>query len=174
MMRKSSFPPVVAPDTRVLILGSLPGERSLAEQRYYAHPRNLFWRLAGEVIGVELDRLPYEARLEALLSAGIGLWDTVDSAKRRGSLDAAIREAQHNPLAELVASLPGLRAVAFNGAASAKIGIPALEGSGLVLLPLPSSSPANASTPFAEKLRLWRAIGEFLPSPLASSRRQPQ
>jgi hypoxanthine-DNA glycosylase len=172
--RKASFPAIVAPHTRVLILGSLPGERSLAEQRYYAHPRNLFWRLVGAVIGSDLEALAYEARLEALLAAGIGLWDTVASATRAGSLDAAIREAEHNPLADLAATLPALRAVAFNGATSARIGMAALARSGLALIPLPSSSPANASIPYAEKLRLWRAIGEFLPAPLASSRGQPQ
>lgn len=162
MTRKSSFPPVVAPDTRVLVLGSLPGERSLAEQRYYAHPRNLFWQLVGEVIGRDLEALPYEARLAALLEARIGLWDTVASARRSGSLDAAIREAEHNPLADLVATLPELRAVAFNGATSARIGSALLANSGLALLPLPSSSPAYAAMPLAEKRRLWAAIGEFL------------
>ena len=162
MIRKSSFPLVVGPDTRVLILGSLPGERSLAEQRYYAHPRNLFWRLVGEVIGRDLEALDYEARLATLLEARIGLWDTVASARRSGSLDAAIREAEHNPLADLAASLPDLRAVAFNGATSTRIGSALLAESGLALLPLPSSSPAHAAMPLAEKRRLWRAIGEFL------------
>lgn len=162
MARKSSFAPVVAADTRVLILGSLPGERSLAEGRYYAHPRNLFWRLVGEAIGRDLEALDYPARLDALLAAGIGLWDTVASATRRGSLDAAIREVEHNPLAELVAGLPALRAVAFNGATSAKIGTALLAGRDLALVPLPSSSPAYAAMAYAEKLRLWRAIGEFV------------
>ena len=162
MNRKASLPPVVAPDTRVLILGSLPGEQSLAERRYYAHPRNLFWRLVGETIGRDLEGMAYEARLEALLAARIGLWDTIASAVRAGSLDTAIREAQHNPLTELVATLPELRAVAFNGAASAKAGMAALAGTGVALLPLPSSSPANAAVPYAEKRRLWAAIGEFI------------
>jgi len=160
--RKASFAPVVAADTRVLILGSLPGERSLAAGRYYAHPQNQFWRLVSEVIGRELETLDYDARLEALITAGVGLWDTVASATRRGSLDAAIREAEHNSLADLVATLPVLRAVAFNGGASARIGQALLAGSACALLPLPSSSPAYAAMPFAEKLRLWRAIGEFL------------
>ena len=162
MKRKSSFPPVIAPNTRLLILGSLPGERSLAAGRYYAHPQNQFWRLVGSAIGRELEALAYDARLEVLLAARIGLWDTVASATRTSSLDAAIRDAEHNPLGEFVATLPDLRAVAFNGATSARIGMDALAGRALALLPLPSSSPAYAAMPFAEKRRLWAAIGEFL------------
>ena len=162
VVRKSSFPPVVAPDARVLVLGSLPGERSLAAGRYYAHPRNRFWHLIGQVIGVDLAPLDYEQRLAALLEAGVGLWDTVASAHRCGSLDAAIREAEPNPLADLAASLPELRAVGFNGQASARIGMRRLAGTNLALIPLPSSSPANASIPLADKVKLWSALGEFL------------
>ena len=162
MTRKSSFPPVVAPDTRVLVLGSLPGERSLAAQRYYAHPQNRFWHLIGKVVGVELEPLDYDGRLAALLAAKVGLWDTVASARRAGSLDAAIREAEHNPLADLARSLPELRAVGFNGQASARIGMPQLAGTDLALIPLPSSSPANASIPLAEKEKLWSRLGDFL------------
>jgi len=162
MTRKASFPPVVAPNTRVLMLGSLPGERSLAAGRYYAHPQNRFWHLIGKVIGAELQPLGYEARLAALLAAGIGLWDTVASARRLGSLDAALRDAEHNPLADLAASLPELRAVGFNGQASARIGLPQLAGTGLALIALPSSSPANASIPLAEKQKAWDRLGEFL------------
>jgi hypoxanthine-DNA glycosylase len=158
---------VVAPGTRVLVLGSLPGEASLAAGRYYAHPRNQFWRLVGGVIGREdLPALDYEARLTTLLAAGIGLWDTVASAVRAGSLDAAIRQAEHAPLAALVASLPGLRAVAFNGGTSARIGRRLLAGvadaSGLRLLDLPSSSPAYAAMPFDRKQGRWRELQEFL------------
>jgi TDG/mug DNA glycosylase family protein len=153
---------VVAPDTRVLILGSLPGERSLAERRYYAHPLNRFWHLVGPLIGVDLVSLPYEERLAALLQRGIGLWDTVASALRAGSLDAAIREHQPNELVKLTASLPELRAVAFNGAKSAAIGSRLLAGSAFALVPLPSSSPANAGIPLATKEKLWGALREFL------------
>lgn len=162
MNRKSSFPPVVAPDTRVLVVGSLPGERSLAEERYYAHPRNRFWHLIGRVIEVDLQRLDYERRLAALLASGVGLWDTVGSAHRTGSLDAMIRLAEPNPLADLVHSLPKLRAVGFNGKLAARVGMPQIAGAGLALISLPSSSPANASIPLAEKEKLWGALGEFL------------
>lgn len=162
MARKSSFAPFVAPDTRVLILGTLPGERSLAEQRYYAHPQNKFWHLVGKAIGKDLQSLDYDARVAALRSAKIGLWDTIASARREGSLDTAIREIAHNPLAELAASLPALRAVAFNGAKSAAIGTRLLADSGVALLPLPSSSPANASIRLADKEKLWGALADFL------------
>ena len=162
MIRKSSFAPVVASDTRVLVLGSLPGERSLAAGRYYAHPQNRCWHLIGKVIGVELEPLGYEARLTALLAAKVGLWDTVASARRTGSLDAAIREAAYNPLADLAASLPDLRAVGFNGQASARIGMPQLADTDLALIALPSSSPANAAIPLAEKEKLWRRLADFL------------
>jgi hypoxanthine-DNA glycosylase len=165
-MRKSSFAPVVASDTRVLILGSLPGEASLAAARYYAHPQNQFWRLVGSVIERDLASLDYPGRLCALLAAGIGLWDTVATAERRGSLDGALRAIKRTPLAELAATLPGLRAVGFNGATAAKLGRKALPPSELELIDLPSSSPANARLPFAAKAQSWGRLREFLEPPL--------
>jgi double-stranded uracil-DNA glycosylase len=163
-LRKSAFAPVVSPETtRVLILGSLPGEASLAAGRYYAHPRNRFWHLAGAVIGREdLPDLAYEARLAALLEAGVGLWDTVVSARREGSLDSGIREAEHAPLAKLVATLPSLAAVGFNGKTSARIGRAQLAGTDLALIDLPSSSPAHAAMPLTEKRSRWLALQDFL------------
>ena len=163
MTRHSAFAPVVSPGTTVLILGSLPGQASLTAQRYYAHPQNRFWHLAAAVIGREdLPLLDYEARRAALLAAGVGLWDTIASAAREGSLDSAIREAQHAALAELVATLPALRAVGFNGGTSARIGRRLLAGSPLDLVDLPSSSPAYAAMPFAEKRERWLALQRFL------------
>jgi len=158
---KRSFPPIVDERIRLLVLGSLPGERSLAAQRYYAHPQNQFWRLMGGVIGTDLPALPYEQRLEALLAARIGLWDVIESAVRPGSLDAAIRGQTANPLAELAASLPELRAVAFNGGTSARLGRVALGQTNVSLLPLPSSSPAY-TLPFRDKLAAWLALRAFL------------
>jgi len=160
--RKSSFAPVVDSQTRLLILGSLPGEMSLAEQRYYAHPRNRFWHLVGIVIAVDLVALPYDQRLAALRACHIGLWDVIASATRPGSLDAAIRDAAHNPLADIAATLPTLRAVAFNGATAAKAGRRLLADSGLALIDLPSSSPAHAAMPLAEKTQRWMELRQFL------------
>ncbi|HUQ13211.1 MAG TPA: DNA-deoxyinosine glycosylase [Novosphingobium sp.] len=160
--RKSSFAPIVAPDTRVLILGSLPGEASLAASRYYAHPQNQFWRLAGAAIGREIASLDYDARIAALLGTGVGMWDTVGSARRAGSLDGAIREIAANDLRALVGSLPGLRAVGFNGGTAARIGRKALVGTALALIDLPSSSPAYCAVTFEQKAERWKALREFL------------
>jgi len=161
--RKSAFAPVVSADVRVLILGSLPGDASLAARRYYAHRANRFWHLVGSVIGrADLPTLDYDARLAVLLSAGIGLWDVIASATRQGSLDAAIRDAQPAALADLVARLPALRAVAFNGATAARIGRRLLADTAPRLVDLPSSSPAHAAMPLDEKLRRWRILQQFL------------
>ncbi len=158
---KRSFAPVADGRTRVLILGSLPGEVSLAKARYYAHPRNHFWALIGPVIDRDLIGLDYEARLAALREAGVGLWDVVASATRRGSLDGAIRSVAANPLAQLAATLPELRAIAFNGAKSAEIGRKALAGTALELIALPSSSPAYTLA-FETKLAAWMELRPFL------------
>ena len=166
--RKAAFAPVVSPGTRVLILGSLPGDASLAAGQYYASPRNRFWDLVGAVIDQsELPALPYVDRLEVLLGAGIGLWDAVSSAERPGSLDSAIRAVQPAAVAELAASLPQLVAVACNGKASSKVARPLLAQSGLAVLDLPSSSPAHAAMAFAQKREMWLPLRQFLGSALA-------
>ena len=161
-LRKTCFGAILRDDTQVVVLGSLPGERSLAERRYYAHPRNRFWHLMGTVIDIDLASLEYPDRLEALLDAGGGLWDTVASARRNGSLDASIREADHNPLRQLPDNLPSLRAVGFNGRTAQKIGAPQLAGAGIALVPLPSSSPAHAAMSLAEKERQWGELRKYL------------
>ncbi|WP_374347606.1 DNA-deoxyinosine glycosylase [Chitinimonas sp.] len=164
--RKRCFPPVVDTQTRVLILGSLPGDASLAKAQYYGHPQNKFWELVGAVIHVDLRALPYAQRLHALLENRIGLWDVIAVAERSGSLDAAIRNEQHNPLPDLLASLPALRAIAFNGGKAAKLGRRQLQplGSRLVLLDLPSSSPAYTAG-LDQKAQVWARLGELLAAP---------
>lgn len=161
--RKAGIAPIIPPDARLLILGSLPGDASLAAERYYAHPRNLFWRLLGGVLACDLAAMDYAHRLAVLASARIGLWDVVASAQRPGSLDTALRAVEANPLAECVAGLPHLRAVAFNGASAARIGRRALAGrADLALIDLPSSSPAHAAMSTAEKAGHWSVLAQYL------------
>jgi len=161
--RKAGFDPVVDANTRLLILGSLPGDASLRAGQYYGHPRNAFWRLIGGVIGRDLAALSYEDRLAALRAAGVGLWDVIASAERPGSLDAAIRAPEAADLRGLVGALPALRAVAFNGGKAAKLGRAVLadRSEGVALIDLPSSSPAHAR-PFEEKAAAWAALAHAL------------
>ncbi|WP_297801435.1 DNA-deoxyinosine glycosylase [uncultured Brevundimonas sp.] len=156
--RSIGFAPEVTPETRVLILGSLPGVASLAAGQYYAHPRNAFWPVMGQLVGVDLPSMPYSERVAALKAKGFGLWDVLASAERSGSLDAAIRSPEAADLVGLVSGLPQLHTVAFNGAAAAKIGRRILKDlpERTRLVDLPSSSPAHAR-PLAEKSAAWRA-----------------
>ncbi|KQS55544.1 DNA-deoxyinosine glycosylase [Brevundimonas sp. Leaf363] len=161
--RASHFPPVVTPDTRLLILGSLPGDASLKAAQYYAHPQNALWRLIGGVLGEDLAQQPYAHRLERLKARGVGLWDVIASAERTGSLDTAIRLPVHADLPGLIATLPNLRAVAFNGGKAAQLGRRILgDRSDLTLIDLPSSSPA-LTKPFAWKAESWAVLAAFLP-----------
>ncbi|MBN3725644.1 DNA-deoxyinosine glycosylase [Burkholderia sp. Ac-20379] len=163
---KRCFPPVVDNETRVLILGSLPGEVSLAQSRYYAHPQNRFWRLVGDTIGLPLADLDYAARLQTLLQHRIGLWDVVAEARRIGSLDSRIREPANNDLQALVETLPNLAAIAFNGGTAEKIGVKALgeRADRYRLVRLPSSSPAYAAMPYDAKRQAWEALRQYLPA----------
>lgn len=161
MTLKRAFDPVVDAQTRLLILGSLPGDASLKAGQYYGHPQNGFWRLVGGVIGIDLVTLPYPDRLEALKAAGVGLWDVIVSAERPGSLDGAIRNPEAADLNRLIDDLPSLKAVAFNGGTAARLGRRILiPRPGLDLIDLPSSSPAY-TRPLIEKAAVWAGLGTF-------------
>ena len=146
--------------------------RSLAAGRYYAHPQNQFWRLIGAVIEKDLAGLGYEERLDALLKAGVGLWDTVTAAQRPGSLDADIRLHEASDLLSLFGRLPALQAIGFNGGTSARIGRRQLADTRLALVDLPSSSPAY-TLPFALKLERWMKLRDFLLLDQIDSRLSP-
>lgn len=149
--------PVIAPHTRLVVLGSFPGEASLAAQRYYAHPRNQFWPILSALWGVDLLAMPYPERLEQVLQRGLGLWDVYASCRREGSLDSAIEAAVLNDLSSLRQRAPGLRAVAHNGGESARA-MRVTRDLGVAVHRLPSTSPANASWSFERKLAAWRDV----------------
>ena len=153
------LPPVVGPDTRLVVLGSFPGVASLDAQAYYAHPRNQFWPLLSVLLRTDFLSLPYAERLVAMVQRGVGLWDVYRRCRRVGSLDSAIRDAEFNDLASLLEQAPGLRGFAHNGGESARA-MRRAAGLGLPVWALPSSSPANASWSFERKLAAWRQAFE--------------
>jgi hypoxanthine-DNA glycosylase len=150
------FPPIIDRRTETLILGSFPSEASLAAGQYYAHPRNQFWRLLGELLGEPLVQLEYGRRPARLLAHRVGLWDVIDACRRPGSLDADIREARANDFAALRDLAPRLRRVLFNGGTAGRYAR-RFAAAGFATAVLPSSSPAHAGRSYAQKLALWRA-----------------
>lgn len=151
--------PVIAADTRILILGSFPGEASLRAQQYYAHPRNQFWKLVGALIDEDLYSLPYDERLPRLLAHRFGLWDVLAACEREGSLDSAIRKPAANDFERLRHLCPQLETVGFNGQASGKFA-PQFADAGYRTVVLPSSSPAHMAMTFEQKLAVWRRLVE--------------
>jgi double-stranded uracil-DNA glycosylase len=160
--RARSFPPISTPDASVLILGSMPGQASLAASQYYAHPRNAFWPIMATLLGFDA-ALDYPARTKALADAGIAVWDVLHSCHRPGSLDSSI-EAESLVVNDLAGFLAGHRAIKhifFNGSAAEAlfrkhVGTDPSIGM-LNLARLPSTSPAHAAQNFAQKLAVWRA-----------------
>lgn len=158
---KFGLPPVARRDARILILGSLPGDASLAARQYYAHPRNHFWQLLGAILNEPLGAMAYPARIERLRKRRIALWDMVAQAKRPGSLDQALSVHSLQNVAGLAATLPNLRMIAFNGVKASVLGKGLILPDAIARITLPSSSAANTQ-PIPEKLRRWQHIGDFL------------
>lgn len=160
MTRIHSFAPIARRDARMLILGSVPGVRSLEVQQYYAHPRNAFWEIMNSLCGASRG-LPYEQRLERLRDSGIAVWDVLYSAEREGSLDSAIQHAIPNDLAGLLEDCPKIELIALNGLYAAatfkRYAKTTLEPrADLRVVTLPSTSPANARVSVQRKVELWR------------------
>ena len=149
--------PVVSPETRVLVLGSFPSVTSLAQGRYYAHPRNHFWPILGALWKLPLTDMTYAERTQTLLDRHLGIWDVYASCQRSGSLDADIRDPVPNDLAGLLHRCPRLTAIAHNGGESWRHAR-TTRGLGLPVYRLPSSSPANASWSLARKVVAWREV----------------
>jgi hypoxanthine-DNA glycosylase len=159
-MRRRGLAPLLAPDARVLILGSFPSEASLAARQYYAHPRNHFWPVLSALLNEPLVEMSYPARTARVRQHGIAIWDTIVACERKGSLDAAIRNAERGEIARVRRVARRLRAVCFNGGTAARAE-PAWRAAGFATLVLPSTSPAY-TIPLARKVDAWRALMKYL------------
>lgn len=155
-----SFPPIAGQDAHILILGSMPGIASLRAGQYYAHPQNLFWKILGEAFGFD-PQVPYPERIIRLRAQHIAVWDVLARCHRPGSLDADIDAASAvpNDIPGFLVTHPNVRRICFNGAAAAQLFErhvrPSLTQTDIEYLRLPSTSPANASIPLAEKKHAW-------------------
>lgn len=154
-----SFAPIVAPDARILILGSMPGIASLEAGQYYAHPRNAFWTIMGALFSAGPD-LPYTTRVARLQARGVAVWDVLKLCVRKGSLDSRIRDEVPNDFAAFFAEHYAIDRVLFNGVKSAtsfRRHVAHLRPHSAQMVTVPSTSPAHATRNFEQKLDLWRA-----------------
>lgn len=156
------FPAVADEQTTRMIIGSMPGVASLNAGQYYAHPRNAFWKIAAELFGAAYSFESYDAKLSLLLENGVGLWDVFASCDRDGSLDSDIRNAVANDFESFLKFHPKITALYFNGNKAYQSFMTAFKNKAFVqkltLVPLPSTSPANARLTFADKIKAWKAI----------------
>ena len=159
--RLAGLPPLIDARARVLVLGSFPSAASLAARRYYAHPKNQFWRILEALLEQPLADSDYATQQVVVQAAGLAIWDVYASCERAGSLDSAIQNAQANDFRALTKHAPQLRRICFNGKTAARFAKP-LAALGYDMVIAPSTSPAYTLA-FDEKLDAWRAaIGGFL------------
>ena len=162
-MRKcKSFEPSVNDNCKVLILGSMPGVKSLEKQQYYAHPLNRFWKVMGILCNTDLTGCDYNSRLKILLDNGFALWDTIDSCEREGSLDSNIKKEKPNDIRKLLILYPNIRTICLNGNKSyssfRKHFPELLTDERYNIYPLPSTSPANAKYQLKDLINEWQKI----------------
>ncbi len=163
MAWSKSFSPQVRGDTQILILGSMPGIKSLQDVQYYAHPRNAFWAIIESLFSISSSS-EYDQRLQLLNDNFVGLWDVYAKCYRAGSLDSAIdkKTAEINNFKRLLEQFPAIHTLCFNGKAAEqafkKQVLPLLEGQKIELISLPSTSPANAAISFEAKLEQWQIV----------------
>lgn len=163
---KNILLPIVDSATRVLIVGSMPGKQSLEKQQYYGNPRNHFWPIMGELLEIAIPN-DYTERIELLKNNAIGLWDTIATCEREGSLDATIRNEQPNDFQTLFEQYPNIQLVLFNGAKAFEvfkkhIGLELLDGRAYKKMPSTSPIPGKNIKTFTEKLNDWRIIQSYL------------
>ena len=161
MNRISSFPPIVSKDSKILILGSVPGIKSLEMQEYYAHPQNKFWRILFELFQEDFTA-DYAEKIELLKKNKIAVWDVIDSCERKGSLDTEIKNEAHQDILQLLRDFPSIKVIFCNGQKSFKtLRKILLDDLKIPILVLPSTSPAY-TIPYQQKLKDWSVLKSFL------------
>ena len=169
-MNKVGFPPIIADDPKVLILGSMPSEASLEQGQYYAHPRNAFWHIMGSLFRFNAEA-SYAERKALLIKNRVALWDVLQECKRDGSLDSSIitSSIKTNDFLHLLASYPTIQLIVFNGTTAEKVFkkrvLPGLKTQlkRIRMIRLPSTSPAMAALTREQKMEKWSEITKVLP-----------
>ena len=160
MNRINSFPPIVDQDSEILILGSVPGAKSLEMQQYYAFPQNQFWKIMFHLFGEEFSQ-DYETRINLLKRNKVALWDVIESCERKGSLDTEIKDEIDNDISKLIANHPTIKTIFCNGQKSYKNLLKILgKNFKIPIIVLPSTSPLH-TVKFEEKFESWEVIKDY-------------
>lgn len=162
-MKKYSFPPIVDENSKILILGTLPGNKSLQFNQYYANPTNQFWKILSFICGADFIT-DYEIKKRLLLKNNIGIWDVLMHCEREGSLDVNISDEVSNDFEIFFTKYPNIKAVFFNGSKAEQLfGTYNLFNANKSYITLPSTSSANTSMTFEKKAKSWKeSIVKFL------------
>lgn len=161
MQKISSFPPIIDNESKILILGSIPGVKSLEMQQYYAHPQNLFWKIIFHLFNEDFTT-NYDEKIKILKRNKIALWDVIDTCERKGSLDSTIRNEEANDIRQLIKNHPNIKAIFCNGQKSFKNLQKILQKEeGIPIFVLPSTSPLHTIS-FEKKLAEWNVIKSVL------------
>jgi hypoxanthine-DNA glycosylase len=155
-----SFPPIIDNTSKILILGSIPGVKSLEKQQYYAHPQNKFWKIIFELFNEKFTE-DYTEKIDVLKQHYIALWDVIDSCERKGSLDSEIKNEEANQIEELLEKYPNIQVLFCNGGKSYKNLQKVLGKNFRIPIELmPSTSPLHTVS-FERKLEEWKKILAF-------------
>ena len=155
---KTSFDPISNTNTTILILGTMPGDKSLELGEYYGHSRNRFWKIISTITNNDLP-LSYSDKKALLLKSQIGIWDVAHKVNTKGSLDSAIEDEKPNDLDNFFARHKNLKVIGFNGTKSQALFDKYFDRkSDLKYISLPSTSPANTGIDFYSICKLWRQL----------------
>jgi hypoxanthine-DNA glycosylase len=157
-MKIYSFPYISSPDATTLILGTMPGQRSLAMKQYYGHAGNAFWKILFETFDGDFTN-DYEQRIKLLLNNKVAVWDVLCACDREGSADSAIEKEVVNDFDQFFKDHPKIRRIAFNGNNAENYYIRHVRNRpDIPTFVLPSTSSANSWLKFEEKLEKWKRL----------------
>jgi len=151
-----SFAPFANSESKVLILGTIPGKESLRMNAFYAHPQNAFWKIIFQLYNVPFSK-EYQFKKEVLLQNGIALWDVLRYCERRTSLDADIKMEMPNDLHSFLSTHPGISKIYFNGKSAQRYFNKFFSDLNIPTQVLPSTSPAYTMK-WEQKLSIWQVI----------------
>lgn len=159
MKKINSLEPIADENSKILILGSIPGRQSLEKQQYYGNNRNAFWKIIYTLFDGEYQE-DYHEKIRFAKKYNIALWDVIENCNREGSLDSNIKNENPNDFESFFKQYPNIKHVFFNGAKAydvfkKKVGFDSFKN--ITFEKLTSTSPANTIT-FVKKLKEWEKI----------------